>query len=266
VLDGQHSVEILMEHHLTGKMDKYPLIIIPECDYLESAFIEELKKYVSSGGHLLIMGTETAKLFKNELGIKSLKTLEEDEAYYASGNKIGAIRSSIDSIVVNPGVKVLSTFYNGSDFRLKGNMIASTENSIGKGKVAGVYFNAGSDYLEYKSPVLRDYINSIINDLYPDQLVKVTGSHLVHVTVNMLNNKMYVNLVNIAGEHINQKAIGYDEIPALKDLTVSIRTDKEPVKIILQPEGRELIVDFQNGVSKVIIPELKIHSILEVIQ
>jgi hypothetical protein len=240
VLDGQHSVEILMEHHLTGKMDNYPLIIIPECDYLEPAFIEELKKYVSSGGHLLIMGTETAKLFKNELGIKSYKTLIEDEAFYASGNKIGAIRSSIDSVEVNPGVKVLSTFYNGSDFRLKGNMIASAENSIGKGKVAGVYFNAGSCYLEYKSPVLRDFISSIINDLYPNQLVKVSGSHLVHVTVNKLNNKMVVNLVNVASEHTNQKAIGYDEIPSLKDLAISINTVQRPGKIVLQPEGREL--------------------------
>jgi hypothetical protein len=265
LLDGQHSVEILMEHHLTGKMDKYPLIIIPECDYLEPAFIDELKKYVSSGGNLLIMGTETAKLFKNELGIKSLKTINETETFLATGNKIGAIRSSIDSVEVNPSVKVLSTFYKGSDFRLKGNMIASTENAIGKGKVAGVYFNAGSDYLEYKSPVLRDYISSIINDLYPDQLVKVSGSHLVHVTVNKLNNKMYVNLVNITGEHTNQKAIGYDEIPSLKDLKVSINTVQRPSKIVLQPEGRELQVDFQNGVANVLVPELKIHSILEII-
>jgi hypothetical protein len=144
-------------------------------------------------------------------------------------------------------------------------MIASTENSIGKGKVSGVYFNAGSDYLEYKSPVLRDYISTIINDLYPDELVKVSGSHLVHITANKLNNRMYVNLVNIAGEHTNQKAIGYDEIPELKDLIISINTVQKPAKIILQPEGRELNVDFQNGVSKVLVPELKIHSILEVI-
>jgi hypothetical protein len=265
VLDGQHSVEILMEHHLTGNMEKYPLIIIPECDYLEPSFIEELKKYVSSGGHLLIMGTETAKLFKNELGIKSLKTLNEAEEFLATGNRIGAIRSSIDSVDVSPGVKVLSTFYRGSDFRLKGKMIASTENSIGKGKVAGVYFNAGTDYLEYKSPVLRDYISSIINDLYPDQLVKVSGSHLVHVTVNKLNNRMYVNLVNIAGEHTSQKAIAYDEIPSLKDLTISINSVQKPVKIILQPEGRELKIEFKNGISKVLVPELTIHSILEVI-
>jgi hypothetical protein len=265
VLDGQHTAEILMEHHLTGKMEKYPLIIIPECDYLEPAFIEELKRYLSSGGHLLVMGTETAKLFKNELGIKSLKVLTETETFIASGYKIGAIRSSIDSVEMNPGVKVLSSFYNGSDFRLKGNMTASSLNNSAKGKIAGVYFNAGSNYLEYKSPVLRDYISSIIDDLYPNQLVKVSGSHLVHVTLNKLNNNMYVNLVNVAGDHTNQKAIGYDEIPSLNDLTVSIKTDLKPAKIILQPEGRELKIDFLNGISRVKIAELKVHSILEII-
>ncbi len=36
LLDGQEAVEILMEHNLTGKMDQYPLIIIPECDFLET--------------------------------------------------------------------------------------------------------------------------------------------------------------------------------------------------------------------------------------
>jgi hypothetical protein len=265
VLDGQYAVEILMEHHLTGKMEEYPLIIIPECDYLEPAFIEELIKYVSSGGHLLVIGTETAKLFKNELGITSLKTLRETETFFATGNKIGGIRSSLDSIEVNPGVKVLSTFYSGSDFRDKGNMIASSENKVGKGTVAGVFFNAGSEYLDYKSPVLRDYISSLINDLFPNQLVKVSGSHLVHVTVNKLNNKMYVNLVNIAGEHTNQNAIGYDEIPPLKDLTIGINTVQKPAKIVLQPEGQELMIDFKNGVSTVIVPELKIHALLEVI-
>jgi hypothetical protein len=265
ILDGQHSVEILMEHHLTGKMAKYPLIIIPECDFLEQAFIEELKRYVSSGGSLLIMGTETAKLFKNELGIKSLKTLNETETFLAAGKKIFAIRSALDSVEVNTGVKTLSTYYSGSDFRLKGDMIASTLNKIGRGTVAGVYFNAGSEYLDYKSPVLRDYISNLINDLFPNPLVTVSGSHLVHVTVNSLNSKMYVNLVNIAGEHTNQKAIGYDEIPELKDLTIKINTVKKPAKIILQPEGRELKVEFEKGISTVPVPELKIHSILEVI-
>jgi hypothetical protein len=265
VLDNQYPVEILMEHTLTGKMDKYPLIIIPECNYLEPAFIEELQTYVKDGGNLLILGVETAKLFQKELGIKSLKTLNETQTFIAISNKIGAIYSPLDSVEVNPEVKTTSTFYGGSDFRLKGKMIASSINIFGNGKISAVYFNAGSDYKKYKSPILRDFINSSIIELFPDQLVKVAGTHLVHITLNRLNDRLYVNLLNIAGEHTNQNAIGYDEIPSLKNLRVSINTGQKPSKILLQPDGRELEINFQNGVSKVVVPELKIHSILEVI-
>jgi len=127
------------------------------------------------------------------------------------------------------------------------------------------YFNAGSAYLEYKSFVLREFMNNMVNELFPGQIVNVNGSHLVHVTVNKLNSNMYVNLVNVAGEHTNASAIGYDEIPSLKNLTVSINTITKPEKILLQPDGRKMDFDFQNGVAKVVVPELAVHSILEVI-
>lgn len=266
VLDGQYPVEILMEHHLTGKMEQYKLIIIPECDYLEASFLEELHKYATEGGNLLIIGAETAKLFDKDLGIKSLKTTDVAQHFIAVPNNIGAIRSALDSVELLHGARAISVFYNSSDFMDKGKMVASSSNKVGKGTVTGVYFNAGSSYLEYKSPVLRDFIGNQIKELFPDQLVQVSGSHLVHVTVNSLNDKMYVNLINIAGEHTNQTAVGYDEIPSLKNLVIRIKSDKKPTKILLQPEGRELENDFQDGVSKVLIPELAIHSILEVIR
>ena len=265
VLDGQHPVEILMEHHLRGKMEQYPMIIIPECDYLEATFIDELKRYARDGGNLLIMGTETAKLFEKELGIKSLGDIKEDQSFIASSDKIGAIRSSLLSVELQPGTKAVANFYTGSDFRDKGKLIAASVNDFGNGKIAGVYFNAGSNYIDYKSPVLRDFISDLITKLFPDQVVNVSGSHLVHVAVNQLNNKMYVNLVNIAGEHTNPSAVAYDEIPALKDLKVSIKTIKRPARIVLQPEGKDLKFDYQNGVSKVVVSNLPIHSILEII-
>ena len=265
VLDGQYTVEILMEHHLSGKMKQYPLIIIPECDYLEASFLDELKAYANGGGNLLIIGTGTARLFETELGIKSLEKTEDRQLFISAGEKIGAIRSSIDSVVLGPEVKVTSCFYGSSDFRDKVKTISSSSNKVGKGRVTGVYFDAGSAYLEYKSPVLRDFISGHIAGLFPDPLVRVTGSHLVHVTANNLNGKMYVNLVNLAGEHTNITAIGYDEIPSVKDLTVSISTGKKPAKILLQPEGREMKTDFKNGVSVILVPELNIHSILEII-
>jgi hypothetical protein len=86
----------------------------------------------------------------------------------------------------------------------------------------------------------------------------------VHVAVNRLNNKTYIHLINVAGEHTNKAAIGYDQVPPLTDLSVSIKG--KPSKIILQPERKELKFNYANGKSTVSIPRLAIHSILEVIR
>ena len=111
VLDGQYPVEILMEHHLRGNMDKYPLIIIPECNYLDADFIEELRRYVREGGNLLVTGAEAAELFKDELGIKSLEKEDTDQRFIAAAGRIGAVRSPYARVELMPDAEILSTFY-----------------------------------------------------------------------------------------------------------------------------------------------------------
>lgn len=265
VLDGQYPVEILMEHHLAGNMENYPLIIIPECNYLDDAFMEELRSYISGGGNLLLIGAETAELFKNELGILTLEQQEAIPEFIAAGDLIGGIRSQYAMVKLSPGSEVISTFYNGSDFTQKGDIIASSSNKAGKGRISAIYFNAGSAYAEYKSHILRDFISRHIASMFPEPIVKVTGSHLVHVAVNRLGERTYVNLINTAGDHNGKSSIGYDEVPVLKELNIEIQTGSRPKKIILQPEGREMAVDFQKGVSRVVLSNMHIHSILEVI-
>ena len=264
VLDGQHPVEILMEHHLRGRMEQYPLIIVSECNYLEADFKNELIAYIQNGGNLLAIGAETAKLFEKELGATSYVKEDEKQVFIAASDKIGAVRSALALLGLQAGVKETSTFYETDDFGYKGKIVASTVNHIGKGKIAGVYFNAGSAYFEYRSPVLRDYMGERITELFPNPMVRVSGSHLVHVTVNTLNGKTYVNLINVAGEHTNQTALSYDEIPPLQNLTVNIQTGKKPAKIVLQPAGKQLKVKFVNGISTVVVPKLEIHGLLEV--
>ena len=42
---------------------------------------------------MLVIGAETAELFKNELGIKSLEKADADQTFIAAEGRIGAIRS-----------------------------------------------------------------------------------------------------------------------------------------------------------------------------
>ena len=97
-----------------------------------------------------------------------------------------------------------------------------------------------------------------------EKIAEVKGSRLVHVAVNRLNGRLYVNLINTSGEHNGQNVIGYDEIPVIKDLEVSIKTDRKPTAILLQPEGTNLRFRYSDGRATVVIPWLEIHSIIEV--
>jgi hypothetical protein len=264
LLDNQFPVEILMEHQLSGKMNQYPLIVIPECNYIEPSVFGELRAYVQNGGNLLIIGTETAGIFGRELGIYSANTSEEKVTFLSAQNRLGSIQSPLLDLKLAPDCQVLSYFYDVCDYRYKSKTVASSIRKFGNGKIAAIYFNAGSAYSEYKTFVIRDFIAETIAQMAPENLIQVSGSHLVHVAVNKLNGKTFINLINVAGESTNQSAIGYDQVPVLTDLSVTI--NGKPSKIILQPEGKELNISYANGKSIVVVPKLEIHSILEIVE
>ena len=70
LLDNQYPVEIVNEHHLAGRMSRWPLIVIPEWEYLEPAFQSELADYVRAGGQLLLVGPGPMALFGRELAVR----------------------------------------------------------------------------------------------------------------------------------------------------------------------------------------------------
>jgi hypothetical protein len=265
LLDNQQAVEIIMEHNLTGKMDRYPLIIIPECNYLETSFTEELRNYVRNGGNLLIIGSETAAMFQPELGIASSEKKARSEAFILAAGRIGAVKSDLLSVKLSGGAKPLSVFYKGSDMQYPSDEISSSVNSYGKGKIAGIYFNAGTAYTEAKTPVIRDFLDKTLQQLFTDEMVEVTGSHLVHVAVNTAKDRLYVNLINVSGEHTNQTALAYDQVPAISNIKVAIGSAAKPSRILLQPGNQALEFDYRNGRSYLVVPELALYSIIEVI-
>jgi hypothetical protein len=264
LLDGRQAVEILMEHHLRGRMKEYPLIVIPECDYLEAGFKKELSEYVISGGNLLLIGASTVLLFKEELGIISAEKRPEQIGFIAAKGKIGSLRSEMLDVTLSGSGEPLSFFYRGSDFCQPSQQPAASVNRLGKGRIAAVCFNAGTCYAEFKTFILRDFINEIADKLFPDKLVEVRGSNLVHVAVNKLNDRVYINLINTAGDHNGKNTIGYDEIPALTDIEVILQNGSKPNGIVLQPEGRSLDFSFSDGKYHVKLPVLRLHEILEV--
>jgi hypothetical protein len=261
LLNAQNAVEILMEHHLKGRMQEYPLIVIPECRYLADDFKAELLAYVENGGNLLVVGTGATALFTDALNVEFSDTAAVSTQFLAFGNEMAGINTLFQPVELKEGATACGFRYPVSDLRFPSSPAASVT-SYGKGKIAGVYLDISRKYNETANPVYRNFVNLIARELFPEPVAEVKGSANVAITVNRLGEKLAVNLINISGDHSNEKVARYDEIPAVGPLSIQIRTENAPRKVILQPENIALDFSFSDGIVKTVVERLDIHSIV----
>lgn len=262
LLEGQQSVEVLGEHHLTGRMADYPLIVVPEWEYLEPTFKVELTAYVKGGGNLLLIGPKTAAIFEMELGM----ALEGDPRSAADcrlvySGDLATINGQMQPAKLGPKCKPfgqLAKTNEADTFSLP----AASISEYRRGKIAAVYFTFGQGYVNARTDLMRQFLNDLVRQLFPRPMVEVRGSHDVDVVVNRMADKLAVNLVNTAGPHQREPIL--DSIPPIGPLDVTIRQAARPRKIMLEPASTLLPFEYQDGEIRLIVPRVDIHEVIVV--
>ena len=272
LLDSQNSVEIVMEHHLEGRMQEYPLIVIPDWEYLESAFQKELLDYVKKGGNLLLVGPKPAALFTKELGVTLVGEPTKRPQWLEFDGWLTGLDAVSQEVKLGKGTKAFGMLYGENDSNPKAwnqrkekggfPQPAASIAKLGKGKIAATYVNLGERYLNGRTATSRKFLNGLVRELFPKPFVEVTGSGYVEVMANRINGKIAINLTNVAGPHADANVYTYDEIPALGPISVALRVDKAPKKATLQPSGKTLPVGYENGLAVVTVPRLEIHEVV----
>jgi hypothetical protein len=230
LLAGQYSVEVLGEHRLTGRMAEYPLIVVPEWEYLEAKFRDDLAAYAKTGGNLLLIGPKTGELFQTELGAARQTT---PFATLPQTNNVEATAQPAASV-----------------------------SRLGQGRVAVTHFTFGPGKSRVSLAAGQDLLNKLARELFPRPMVEVTGSSEVDVALNRIRGKLAVSLVNTAGPHQREPIL--DTILPVGPLTVTVRTDRKPKKVTLEPAGEELAFTYRDGTAKLLVPRVDIHSIVVV--
>ncbi|MEO8766498.1 MAG: hypothetical protein ABI416_19515 [Ginsengibacter sp.] len=263
LLDGQNSVEILMDHQLKKKMEEYPIIIIPEWTGLDSNLKKQALDYVKNGGNLLVIGAGAVKEFEPQLGVTFEGDPKSQVCTMGMNNEMSAVKTVVQFVKPGKGTQIFGELYDVDDFRFPTGRPVATIASYGKGKIAGFYLDIASAYYTYQARGYLKIMNAVINKLFPDPIVKVTGSDYVHTTVNQKDGKWYVHLINTSGNHFNQKVYEYDHIPATGELTMELNTTKPVKKVILQPGAEPLKYNLKNGKAYFTLPSVAVHSIVQ---
>lgn len=263
LLDGQNSVEILMDHQLKQRLDQYPLIVIPEWTGLEPGLKQQVLEYVKNGGKLFVTGASAVKEFEPQLGVTFSGKPETTVCTIGFDNQMLSAKTTVQHVRAEAGTQVIAELYHGDDFRFPTGNPAATIAAYGKGKIAACYLDLSGAYYTYQAKGFSKLANKVIGQLLPQPVVKIKGSDDVHTSVSQKDGKMYVHLINTAGNHFNQKVYEYDHIPATGELSLEINCKKTIRQITLQPEGKPLRFEAKNGIVMVSVPPVAVHSIVE---
>jgi hypothetical protein len=260
LLSSQHVVDVLAEHQLKD-INRYPLLIYPEWDSITPAFKQRLLDYVSKGGKLLLAGPKSAALFKDVLNVTFKGAPELKSNGLEFNDQLAEVYSVSQGVKPGQGVRSMGKYCIGWD-REGPSETAATITPYGKGEIGALYLNTGEIFSGRSVTVLRDYFNSLVRELFRDPIVEVTGSHYVDVTLNKVNGKLVVNLVNTAGPHDNDNVLVYDEIPVVGPLSISVRYASKPLRVTLQPANKPLEFKYEQGKILCKIDKLEIHDLI----
>jgi hypothetical protein len=263
LLEGQHCVDVVGEHHLAGRMADWPLIVVPEWDYLEPAFRDELVAYAKGGGSLLLVGPRTAALFATELDATPAAPPSSEPRHLAHGEAIVPVKGPTQAVTPGPSAKPLGRLHAAAD-PASASSPAATLAPLGKGRIAAIWFDFAPGYLATRSEVSRQFLGDLVRQLFPAPLVEVTGSADVDVSVARQGNRLLVSLVNTAGPHADRQNPILDAIPPVGPLTMTIRREAKPARVTLEPGGQALEAVHANGQVRVTVPRVEIHSVIVV--
>ncbi len=265
LLDSQLPVDILMDHQLDGRMEDYPVLVLPEWEHIDPAIHKRLIQYVENGGNLIVVGAQATRDFVEPLGVALIGPVQKDSSFIAGfENQNVIVKTDFQPMQPLRDTKTFGLQMKADDQRFPGDRALASIRSLGKGKIAGVYMNAGNFYTKNKNPLIPELIKSLAETMDPRLMSKISGSTNVHQVVTKKNGKLYVHLINTNGPHDNPTVMVYEEVPPLQNIHVSVRLPKMPKAVRLQPGNTKLPFTYKNGNMMVRVPELKIHSMIEI--
>lgn len=262
LLESQQSVDLVTESQLAGHLAEFPLIVVPEWQYLEPAFKADLVAYAKNGGNLLLIGPRTAALFEAELGVTLTGTARANAPLFlgASGS-LAAVTGDRQAVTLGTNASARGEV-RATNAAASPAQPAASVTSFGRGKIAATYFSFGAAYNKEPNAAARTFLAGLVREFFPAPLADVTGSVDVDVSVARNHGKLLVNLVNTAGPHRTQGVI--TTIPPVGPLVVSLRLAAPPARITLEPGARPVVFTYHDGVARLTVPSVAIHEIIAV--
>ena len=229
--------DIVHDDGMLSRLVQYHLVILPETTALNLDTAQWLHQYVLDGGCVLLIATELTgwdtRWLDTLLGHTTLIHPTDDFGGEADWDgrviELGHRRFSVEG-----NSRCLVPYTTGEAWL--------SELILGDGSILIIGGEAASDYAETHWPPLRDLIASAVRKgIGRLPLVEMAGHPGIELVLNRRGPDLYVHLVNLTpGLSFGAPSeVFFDEVPAYRDIALTVRPPQQASSIILLPHGTQ---------------------------
>jgi hypothetical protein len=276
------------ETSLTDDMS-YELIVLPEQLVVPAEAVQALESFVRRGGRLLTTGASiNSPELQNLLGVRLAKSGVADEAHMKlKGEGYAGVYAPWDHLELAEAEQFYPAYYSSERETLKSLPVnwsvaglvdeenpqkapfpGATVRKLGKGVAIHIPTDVFSVYWKYGYLDILSWLREIVNYLQPAPFFRTDAQSYVEVVLRRKQDSLLVHFINgSAGRdlsYVHTEDLFVDEIPALGPITCWIRCARRPENVTWEPEGKRTETSWQDGVLKVTLPRLEIHTCLKV--
>jgi hypothetical protein len=285
----RHQFDLLPS---TADLTAYPLVIVPEMVAVDTALADKLRAYLQAGGALIVSGSAALdgngapilselgiathgdspftvsylrvgeQMSKRPMGSMGQRIPDMDHVMYEQGFRMSAAEGSeVLCRVVEPYFERNYRHFS-SHFQTPPDKLSPYAAIIQCGRAITFAVPIFTAYGRHGNLSYRDILDNCIERLLPQPLIRDDGPSHLETTVVRKGGNVIVHLISFSVVRRTQDLdIVEDAIP-LVDMPLAVRVDQEPVRVLLEPAGRELEFTFQDGYVHTAVSVLEGHAMV----
>lgn len=304
LVQGGLQFQIFSEANLTGALPRLRLLIVPEQVMMLDDTWVRIRSYVEQGGRLLITGQTGLLRYdggkRTETHLETLLGVNLEGEYpaplnylqFPAGfrsqfhlpdlpimlrgpmNRLGGAQGEVLASVLEPREEAWDADGKWRSYTVFGAMPPRDEPSgpavvyrkIGKGEVLYATGNWFGTYYREGNPTVRKILAAFLSTLLPEEERLLVVRKPLQVEVNLMRNEKgyLVSLANSAIQKQSRQFVHAEELPAAQNIHVRLRIEDGVSQVKLLPEGTSLDFKHSSGQLTFAVPELWIHSAVQI--
>ena len=268
---------------IDGTMDfsQYKLLILPDAEIEDEKIIDKIKAYAENGGKIIATGESLTKNgsffldfgceyigeneFKPTYFVPAFNTVNGNTEYIMKCNsyRFNARDCEIAAYVQNP-------YFNRERNRFCSH--AHTPNNpeeqfpaaVIKENIAYIGWDIFTAYAKHGHLCFKEIFNFVLDKLMCDSYtvdVKIPDKAVVTYTRQEEEKRSILHLLFAHTTLRGQNTEVIEDTVPLYNVECSVNKEIKPTRVVLQPQGKELPFEYDNGKVNFVVPTVDIHQL-----